>query len=171
MSIEIQQDGQCDISNLALKSDVLGPRIGLAVANGIIAEQPNFPGIRSSVLVEPGEYSGSETEIITEILSNRKSMVFLLTKEKAIVHIVDRMISLFPFDFLFIATHAAEVSGERLTYNFNDNDGNDRTFITDRTPLHFLQCSEKSSPSRAPQRNPASERRRCADKPDHRFPS
>ena len=27
-------------------------------------------------------------------------------------------------------------------------DGNDGTIITDRTTLHFLQCSEKSGPSR-----------------------
>jgi len=110
----------------------LYPDMGLLIANGIIAEQPNYPGIRSSLLIEPGEYSGSETEIIVKRLRNRKSEVILLTQERAKVYVVDHMINFFPFDFLFIAAHAAEVSGDRLTYQFKDSEGKDRTLVVDR---------------------------------------
>jgi len=65
-------------------------------------------------------------------LGSRKSVVYLLTQEMAKVYVVDQMIQFFPYDFLFIATHAADVSGDRLTYKFTDSEGKDRTLVLDR---------------------------------------
>ena len=52
-------------------------------------------------------------------------------------------------------------SADKPDLHFPSWDGIECTHIIDRSSLSILRCSDESGPSRAPQRNPTSERRQC----------
>jgi hypothetical protein len=108
------------------------PDMGIHLANGIGTEQKNVQGTRVSLLIEPGNLIDSEIDEIRKNLVENGGFVRTVHGKGAKVSEVTRLIELYPYDLLVISTHADEVSGERITFKFEDRNGLEREFIEDR---------------------------------------
>lgn len=107
------------------------PDLGISVINGILSELAGSPGIRVAVLIDPEKVKAKETS--TAIKSLRRRSVFIrgLLSNQATVYKVSKTIELYPYDFLLISSHCGDASGRRLTYQFKDSEGRDRTLVVD----------------------------------------
>jgi hypothetical protein len=99
------------------------PDMGVHLPNAIAEEQPNSPGTRVSLLIEPGDFDNSEIKEISDRLWNRGGFVHILAEKGATVFNVHQNIEFYPYDLLVISTHADETSGRRFTYQFTDRHG------------------------------------------------
>jgi hypothetical protein len=107
------------------------PDLGIAVLNGMVAEQPGARGVGVAVLVDPGITKAPDIEAAVKLLPQRGMMVRAYEAERANVGAIRDMVELFPYDLLLIATHCGDASGYRWTYEFTDSEGIDRTFVVD----------------------------------------
>src|SRR5262249_7047487 len=86
------------------------PDLGTAIVNGFAAEQPGAPGIAFGALVDPATTDSKEIGAVEKILGSRGAFVRTYYGAGANVSEVARMIELFPYDLLLIATHCGDVS-------------------------------------------------------------
>jgi hypothetical protein len=107
------------------------PNLGITIIDGFAAEQPNANGIGVAVLVDPEEPPGGDMLVAAKALLARNVMLQRMWHKRAHVSSVSRLVELFPYDLLIIATHCGDVSGWRWTYQFKDREGIDRTFVVD----------------------------------------
>ena len=107
------------------------PDLGTAIVNGFAAEQPGAPGIEFGALVDPATTNSKEIGAVETILGSRGAFLRTYYGPEANVSDVARMIELFPYDLLLIATHCGDVSGYRWTYEFKDSEGHDRELVVD----------------------------------------
>jgi hypothetical protein len=107
------------------------PDLGIAILNGMVAEQPGARGVGVAVLVDPGITKAPDIEAAVKLLPQRGMMVRAYEAERANVRAITDMVELFPYDLLLIATHCGDASGYRWTYEFTDSEGIDRTFVVD----------------------------------------
>ena len=107
------------------------PDLGIALVNGILAEQPDSPGIRTAVVVDPGSVQSNEIESARVSLTNSGVFTKALRRKNATVHQVANTIRLFPYDLLLISTHCGDVSGDRCTYDFTDSSGRSHRLVAD----------------------------------------
>jgi hypothetical protein len=107
------------------------PDLGIAIVHGLSAEQPNSPGIRVATLVNPQTAPAPEIDAAVSLL--RPHGIYLRKYEGPVADVtsVTEMIELFPYDLMLIATHCGDVSGYRWTYEFEDSEGYQRTFVVD----------------------------------------
>lgn len=107
------------------------PDLGIAVVNGFAAEQPDTPGIGVAVLVDPQRAEAPEMRAAERLLPERLIFVRGYRGRGASVHEITRMMELFPYDLLLIATHCGDASGWRWTYEFVDSENIARRFVVD----------------------------------------
>jgi hypothetical protein len=107
------------------------PHLGIAIVNGLSAEQAGHPGTRVATLVNPQTAPAPEIDASISLL--RPYGIYLRKYEgpAADVTSVSEMIELFPYDLLLIATHCGDVSGYRWTYEYEDSEGYHRTLVVD----------------------------------------
>lgn len=107
------------------------PDLGISLINGLVAEQPNTPGIGCAVLIDPEKSEAPEIDVYANILSENKIFVRGYTGTGACVRRVSEAIELFPYDLLVIATHCGDAPGYRWTYRFQDSEGRQRELVVD----------------------------------------
>ena len=107
------------------------PDLGISVINGILSELAGSPGIRVAVLIDPGKVKAEETSIAINSLGRRSVFIRGLLSNQATVYKAAKTIEFFPYDFLLISSHCGDASGRRLTYQFKDSEGRDRTLVVD----------------------------------------
>lgn len=107
------------------------PDLGIALLNGIVAEQPNSQGIRIATIIDPGEVEANEVKTVINNLYNRSVFVKALNTGGATVYNATRIIELFPYDFLLISSHCGDASGWRCTYKYEDSENINRLLVVD----------------------------------------
>lgn len=107
------------------------PQLGVSVLNGFVAEQDDKLGIGCAVLVDPQKTEAPEIEAALNLLKSRRVFIRGYLGPAANVRDVSRMVELYPYDLLVIATHCGDASGWRWTYEFKDSSGNIRRLEVD----------------------------------------
>lgn len=107
------------------------PELGIAVINGLAAEQPKTRGTAVAVVVSPDTTPAPEIDAAETLLPEHGAYLRAYRGPAANVLAVTEMIELFPYDFLMIATHCGDTPGYRWTYEFIDSEGIKRTLIID----------------------------------------
>ncbi len=106
------------------------PDLGIAIIDGLAAEQPETRGTNVAVLVDP-ETDASDIEVAKERLPPRGMFVRGYRGPAANVRDVASMIELYPFDLLIIAAHCGDAAGYRSTYRWTDSEGIERELVVD----------------------------------------
>ena len=109
------------------------PDLGIAIVNGIAAEQDAAPGVRSAVVIAPHSDESADAQTALVRLTEMGVLSKALRGGVATVHQASKTITLFPYDLLLIATHCTDAPGYRCTYEFVDTDGRARTLVLDET--------------------------------------
>jgi hypothetical protein len=109
------------------------PDLGIAIVNGIAAEQDDAPGVRSAVVMAPHSANAADAKTALERLTAVGVLSKALRGPVATVHQASKTITMFPYDLLLIATHCSDVPGHRCTYEFVDADGRARSLVVDVT--------------------------------------
>jgi hypothetical protein len=107
------------------------PDLGIAVINGLAAEQPKTRGVSVAVLVDPETTDAPEIEAAEKLLPPRGMFLRCYNGANANVRAVTEMVERFPYDLLIIATHCGDASGYRWTYEFTDSEGFARRLVVD----------------------------------------
>lgn len=107
------------------------PDLGLAVANGLIAEQPRTRGTNSTLLIDPAQVDAPEMRTVAKKMSARRGFVREHFSNAANVRSASDAIELFPYDILVFATHCGDASGCRRTYEYCDSEENKRRLVVD----------------------------------------
>ena len=107
------------------------PDLGIAMINGLAAEQADRPGIGFVALVDPETTEAQEIAAAERLLPPRGAFIRTYFGAGANVREVTRMMELLPYDLMIVATHCGDVSGFRWTYEFKDSDGIDRVLVVD----------------------------------------
>ncbi|MDF3822920.1 hypothetical protein P3G55_23690 [Leptospira sp. 96542] len=107
------------------------PQLGISVLNGFVAEQDDKQGIGCAVLVDPQKTEAPEIEAAASLLKDRRIFVRVYVGTAANVRDVKKMVELFPYDLLVIATHCGDAPGWRWTYEFTDSSGKKRRLEVD----------------------------------------
>ena len=97
--------------------------LGIAIINGLAADEPGRRGISVAVLVDPKKADAPEIAKAEELLSPRGVFLRCYHGRGAGVREVADMIELFPYDLLIVSTHCGDVPGYRWTYKFTDLEG------------------------------------------------
>lgn len=107
------------------------PDLGLAIINGLAAEQPGTPGVNVAVLIDPHTTEAGEIEAATTELVKRRTFVRVHSGAGAEVTDVSDTVELYPYDLLVFATHCGDADGYRWTYEFTDSEDIARTLVVD----------------------------------------
>ncbi|MCQ8895240.1 hypothetical protein NQT62_02155 [Limnobacter humi] len=110
---------------------MLYPQLGVSMLGGFVAEQDDKQGIGCAVLVDPKKAEAPEIEAAADELKSRRIFVRGYVGPAANVLDVSRMVELFPYDLLVIATHCGDAPGWRWTYEFADSSGKPRRLEVD----------------------------------------
>lgn len=107
------------------------PQLGVSVLNGFVAEQDDKQGIGCAILVDPQKAEAPEIEAAATLLKDRRIFIRGYVGPAANVLDISRMVELYPYDLLIIATHCGDASGWRWTYEFEDSSGQMRRLEVD----------------------------------------
>lgn len=92
--------------------------------------QPNIE-VQSALLVDTGFFKDSETNDISDLLAQRGVFVKELRDNQFSNLELDNNIQFFPYDFLFICSHAGFPEGTRFKIKFADKNNCDHTIVVD----------------------------------------
>lgn len=107
------------------------PDFGRSVIEGMWASHQPSRSARTALLIDPQQVAGSEIENIAKALRKNGTHVRIEAGPRASVSKVYMLVETMPFDIIVLATHAGDVSGERVTYEFKDSEGLQRRLIVD----------------------------------------
>lgn len=107
------------------------PDFGRCVVEGLWASHHSSRGARNALLIHPQQIEGSEIESIAQSLYENKTLVRVQRGPQASVAKIDLLSETLPFDIIVISTHAGDVPGERVTYEFKDTEGRSRRLVID----------------------------------------
>lgn len=107
------------------------PDLGIAIINGVAAEQDGSPKMRIAAVIDPATIPSTEVERVAFSLAQKGMFVRGYRGQNANVRDISRMLGLFPYDFLLIATHCGDSGGWRETYEYQDSEGRNRQLILD----------------------------------------
>lgn len=107
------------------------PDLGIAIINGVAAEQPGSPGVRIAAMIDPSASPAKDIEFSIEALTRRGMFAKVCSSSAATVRNVSRLLYWFPYNLLLISTHCGDSSGYRWTYQFTDSEGIDRVLVVD----------------------------------------
>lgn len=109
------------------------PDLGIAMINGFANEQKGARGTNVAVLIDPMQTDAPEIDAAVGLLAQRGMFVRAHRGAGATVDAVSRMIELYPYDLLVLATHCGDADGFRWTYEFTDSEGRARRLVVDIT--------------------------------------
>lgn len=109
------------------------PDLGIAMINGFANEQKGARGTNVAVLVDPMQTDAPEIDAAARLLAQRGMFARVHRGAGATVDVVSRMIELYPYDLLVLATHCGDADGFRWTYEFTDSEGRARRLVVDIT--------------------------------------
>lgn len=107
------------------------PFLGVNLLNYIAIEQSNDFKLYAGLILNPGSFDNSEIPIVKKELHNRGMMLRLLEQEASTVFNTHLFMAAFPYDFLFISSHANEAKGIRKKYRFKDSENIERELVVD----------------------------------------
>lgn len=107
------------------------PDLGIAVVNGLSAEQAGTRGVNVAILIDPETTAAPEINAAAQALAQRDTFVRVYRGRGANVASVENAIEHFPYDFAFFATHCGDASGHRWTYEFQDSEDHQRRLVVD----------------------------------------
>ena len=107
------------------------PDLGIAIINGVAAEQDGSPKMRIAAVIDPATIPSTEVETVAISLATKGMFVRGYRGKSANVNDISRMLELFPYDLLLIATHCGDSGGWRETYEYQDSAGRKRRLILD----------------------------------------
>lgn len=87
--------------------------------------------IVSAVMIDPGDFSNSETAEITKRLQAWGTSVIVLRGRHARVQNVRLFLGAFPADLFFICSHCGEVGGQRIQVRIPCHDGEEHLYEVD----------------------------------------
>jgi len=108
------------------------PDFGRAAVEGLWAAQTPERTARTALLVDPQQVEGSEITAINRALLLNRTLTRVQVGPEATVLKVQALFESLPFDIIVISTHAGDVPGERVTYEYDDADGRRRRLTVDR---------------------------------------
>lgn len=106
------------------------PDLGVNIFGGIYYSS-TVKATRSAIVVDPGHFEHSESDSIIQNLRNSKVVVKSLRDDDATVYNVKNHIQYYPYDLLYICSHAGEMGGKRLRIRFSDGRGQVHIFVMD----------------------------------------
>lgn len=87
---------------------------------------------RLGLVVDPGFFADSESPLVASALRRRGIPVKEITGERATAWTVRNHFQFYPYDFLYICSHAGEIrEGRRLTIRFRTADWREHTIVVD----------------------------------------
>lgn len=107
------------------------PDLGIAIINGVAAELGDARKMRIAAVIDPATIPSTEVETVARSLANKGIFVRGYRGKSANVNDISRMLQLFPYDLLLIATHCGDSGGWRETYDYQDSAGMDRRLVLD----------------------------------------
>jgi hypothetical protein len=107
------------------------PDLGIAMINGVVAEQPGTPGIQVAGIIDPGSVDSREIADAVDRLTEGGVVALGIRSKRATVHRAAQMVAEFPYDLLLISTHCGDADGWRWTYEFVDSEGIARVLVTE----------------------------------------
>jgi hypothetical protein len=109
------------------------PDFGRGVVAGLWASQSPTRGARNALLIEPALVEGGEVASIAKVLNKNGTLTRVLPQRAATISRVQHMMDLLPQDVIVISSHAGDAKGSRVTYQYEDDDGRQRTLVVDQT--------------------------------------
>ena len=107
------------------------PDVGRSIVQGLWASHDPALGARTALLIQPDQVPGAELDAVRESLRNNKTLVRRAAGHHATVHNVRMLVETVPFDIIVVSTHAGDVPGRRITYEFTDSEGTSRRLVID----------------------------------------
>ena len=107
------------------------PMLGANLCNYIAIEQNNNSVSKVGLIIDPGDFEKSESSIFIEKLSSKNTIVRLLANNEATVNNAGLSLAAYPADIILISSHADEVKGYRVTYNYYDSENIERELVVD----------------------------------------
>jgi hypothetical protein len=107
------------------------PDVGRSIVKGLWASHGPAPGARTALLIQPDQVPGAELDAVHESLRDNRTLVRRAAGRHATVHNVRMLVETVPFDIIVISTHAGDVPGRRITYEFTDSEGTPRRLVID----------------------------------------
>lgn len=109
------------------------PDFGRSVVAGLWASQSPARGARNALLIEPALVQGGEIDAIAKALNKNHTLTRILPHRAATISRVQHMMDFLPQDVIVISSHAGDAQGTRVTYQYEDDDGRQRTLVVDQT--------------------------------------
>jgi hypothetical protein len=107
------------------------PDFGRSIVEGLSAASHPATSARTALLIQPEQIAGSEIEHIAASLEKNRTLVRLQVGPSATVLNVRMLIETVAFDIIVLSTHAGDVPGQRITYEFTDSEGIARRLVID----------------------------------------
>jgi len=108
------------------------PDFGRAVVEGLWASQKANRSARTALLIDPQTVEGSEIPAINLALLKNGTLTRVVRGPAATQTRIQFMLDLLPHDIIVLSSHAGDAPGARLTYEYLDADGRQRTLVVDR---------------------------------------
>ncbi|GEM_PF-2948239 len=96
--------------------------LGRNIFNGISYAQ-RIVDTRIALITDPGSFPPSECDLIVKILKSKNIVVKEIRDKRAKAYELRKHMQFYPYDLLYIASHAGEMSGEKMTISFPTKDG------------------------------------------------
>ena len=106
------------------------PDLGLNIFAGVY-HASKTGATRVAVLLDPGHFKESESDTVVECLTHKRIFVKAVKGKDATVYNARNHIEHFPYDLLYICSHAGEINGRRLRVRFKDRHGEPHIFVID----------------------------------------
>lgn len=120
------------------------PDFGRSVVAGLWASQSPARGARNALLIEPALVQGGEIDAIAKVLNKNRTLTRVLPHRSATISRVQHMMDFLPQDVIVISSHAGDAPGSRVTYQYEDDDGRQRTLIVDQAQsISYDRVEEK----------------------------
>ena len=109
------------------------PDFGRCVVQGLWASQSSKRGARNALLIEPSVVEAGEIDAIAQALSKNGTLTRVLPGASATIAKIQQLLDFVPHDILVISSHAGDAKGERVTYEYADDEGQPRSLTVDHT--------------------------------------
>lgn len=108
------------------------PDFGRSVADGIWASQEASRSARNALLIDPQAVESSEIPAINQVLLKNGTLTHIVRGPAATQTKIQYILDLVPHDIVVISSHAGDAPGERITYEYSDDDDRKRTLVVDQ---------------------------------------
>ncbi len=104
------------------------PDLGLSVLKGLMAA---YRPTNTALTVDPGHFKNSETKEVNSALTKLGTHVKTLIDSEATVYKLGINIEIYPYDLLFICSHAGQSDGQEFTIEVPDKEGKSHVLVVE----------------------------------------